>query len=94
MLGDALRSLILGQSQKKWDAVLPQFMRIYRSTPHFSTQEIPNLLMLSCETQVLEHLTYHVPASESPVHEYLEKLIETMEGAHNIIQEKQWQVRM
>jgi len=58
MLGDALQSLILGQSQKKWDAVLPQFMWVYRSTPHFSTQEIPNLLMLSCETPLLFIISY------------------------------------
>jgi len=33
MLRDALRSLLLGKSQEEWDAVLPQIMRAYRSTP-------------------------------------------------------------
>jgi len=32
MLGDALRSLLLGCSQEEWDTVLPQVMRAYRST--------------------------------------------------------------
>jgi len=46
MLGDALRSLLRGRSQEKWDTMLPQVMRAYRSTPHTSTDETPNLLML------------------------------------------------
>jgi len=49
MLGDALRSLLLGRSQEEWDTVLPQVMRAYRSTPHTSTGETPNPLMLSRE---------------------------------------------
>jgi len=63
MLGDAFRSLLLGQGQEEWDVVLPQIMRSYRSTPHSSTQETPNFLMLGRETQVPEHLTYHQPPS-------------------------------
>jgi len=47
MLGDALRSLLLGRDQEEWDLVLPQVMRAYRSTPHTSTDETPNLLLLS-----------------------------------------------
>jgi len=43
MLGDALRSLLLGRSQEEWDTVLPHIMH---STPHTSTGETPNLLML------------------------------------------------
>jgi len=46
MLGDALRSLLLGRSQEEWDTVLPQVMWAYCSTPHTSTGETPNLLML------------------------------------------------
>jgi len=71
MLSDALRSLLLGRGQEEWDVVLPQIMRAYRSTPHSATQETPNFLMLGRETQVPEHLAYHVPAPESPVHEYV-----------------------
>jgi len=62
MLGDALRSLLLGRGQEEWDVVLPQIMRAYRSTPHSATQETPNFLMLGWETRVPGHLTYHVPA--------------------------------
>jgi len=88
MLGYALRSLLLSQSQEEWDVVLPQIMWAYCSTPHFSTQKTPNCLMLGWETQVPENLTYRVPVPESPVHEYVENLIEVMEEAHDALLEK------
>jgi len=47
MLGDALKSLLLGSVQEEWEMVLPQIIWAYRSMPHSSTQETPNLLMLS-----------------------------------------------
>jgi len=46
MLDDSLRSLLIGESQDQLDWVLPQIMRAYRSTPHSSTLETPNFLML------------------------------------------------
>jgi len=94
MLGDALRSLLLRRSQEEWDAVLPHVMRGYRGTPHTSTGEMrpPNLLMLGRETRVPDHLTYHVPGQDSLVHKYASELVERMKAAHEILQEKQWQV--
>jgi len=77
MLGDSLRSLLIGRSQEEWDTVLPQIMRAYRSTPHFSTLETPNFLMLGRETRVPEHVTYHVPAPESNFHDYVDELVTT-----------------
>jgi len=71
MLGDSLRSLLLGRGQEEWDMVLPQIMWTYRSTPHSARQETLDFLMLGPETRVPEHLTYHVPAPKSPVHEYV-----------------------
>jgi len=50
--------------------------------------------MLGRETRVLEHLTYHVPAPESPVHEYVERLIEIMGKAHDALRAQQWQICM
>jgi len=93
MLGDALRSLLLGRRQEEWDTVLPQIMRAYRSTPDTSTGETPNLLMLGRETRVPDHLIYHVPVQDYSVHEYAEELVERMKAAHEMLQEKQWQVR-
>jgi len=92
-LGDALRTLLLGQSQEELDEVLPQIMQAYRNTLHYSTQEILNFLMLGHETQVLDHLTYHVPAPESPLHEYVWKLIKIMDEAYDALREKQWNVQ-
>jgi len=93
MLGDALRSLLLGRSQEEWDTVLPQVMRAYRSTPHTSTGETPNLLMLDQKTRVPDHFTYHIPEQDYSIHEYASELVEQMKVAHKILHEKQWQVR-
>jgi len=64
MLGDALKSLLLGRSQEEWDVVLLQIMRAYHSTRHFSMQETPKLPDVRLRDTVPEHLTYHVPAPE------------------------------
>jgi len=93
MLGDALRSLLLGKSQVEWDAVLPQIMRTYRSNSRSSTQETPNFLMLGWQTWVPDHFRYHVPLPEGPVHEYVRELADRMRTAHEVPREKQWQVR-
>jgi len=93
MLGDVLRSFLLGRGQEEWDTVLPQVMRAYRSTPHTSTKETPNLLMLGRETWVPDHLAYHVPEQDYSVHEYASELVERMRAAHEMLREKQWQVR-
>jgi len=50
--------------------MLPQVMRAYRSTPHTSTGETPNLLMFGRETRVPDHLTYHVLEQDYSVHDY------------------------
>ena len=93
MLGDSLRSLLLGKTQDDWDEVLPQIMRAYRGTPHSSTEETPNMLMLGREVRVPEHVAYHIPERESPVHEYVAKLLERLQVAHSALREKQWKVR-
>jgi len=92
MLGDALRSL-LGRSQEGWDTVLPQIMRAYRSTPHTSTGETLNLLMLGQETWVPDHVTYHVPEQDYSVNENASELVERMKVAHKMLWKKQWQVQ-
>jgi len=48
-------------------------------------QETPNFLMLGRETRVPEHLTYHVPAPDTPVHEYVGSLIEIMGKAYDAL---------
>jgi len=94
MLGDALRSLLLGRSLEEWNVVLPQIMHVYHSTPHSSMQETPKLSDARPRARVLDHLTYHVPTLKSPVHKYVGKLVEIMEQTHDALWEKQWWVRM
>jgi len=93
MLGNSLRSLLLGRGQEEWDVVLPQVMRAHRTTPHTSTGETPNLLMLGRETRVPDHLAYHIPEQDYSIHENASGLVEKMQVAHKILREKQWQVR-
>jgi len=93
MLGDLLRNLLIVKSQEEWDLVLPQIMRAYRNTPDSSTLETPNFFMLWGETRVPEHLTYHVSAPESNVHDYVDDLIKCMRMAHEVLREHQWQIR-
>jgi len=84
MLSDSLRSLIIGSSQEEWDMVLPQIMRAYRSTPHSSTLETPNFLVLGRETIVPEHITYHVLALKSNVHDYVNEFVKRMRAAQEV----------
>jgi len=89
MLGDSLRSLLICKSQEEWDLVLPQIMRAYLSTPHSSTLETPNFLMLGRKTKVPEHVTYHVPVPESNIHDYVDEVIKCMRTAHEVLGEQQ-----
>jgi len=93
MLGDSLRSLLIGKSQAEWDLVLPQIMRAYRSTHHSSTLKTLDFLMLGRETRVSEHVTYHVLAPECSVYDYMDVLVKRMRTAHEVLREQQWQVR-
>jgi len=95
VLGDSLRSLVLGRGQEEWDVVPSQVMRAYRSTPHTSTGETPNLLMLMLgrEARVPDHLNYHIPEQSYSIHEYASRLVEQMQVTHGILREKQWQVQ-
>jgi len=69
-------------------------MWAYRSTPHSSAQETLNLLVLGKETRVPNRLSYHVPVSESQVHEYVGKPVQIIGQAHDALREKQWQIWM
>jgi len=87
VLGDSLRSLLLGRGQEEWDVVLPQVMRAYRDTPPTSTGETTNLLMLGRETRVPDHLNYHIPEL---LHS---RVCQPIVYCCCILLEKQWQVR-
>ena len=52
LLGDSLRAMLLEKDQEDWDLVLPQIMRAFRGTPHTTTGETPNLMMLGRELKL------------------------------------------
>jgi len=60
--------------------------------PYMSTSETLNFLMLGLETRVPDHLTYHVPDSESSAQRYVEELVEHMRTTHNMLCEQQCQL--
>ena len=60
-LGDSLRALLLGRGQEEWDLLLPQIMRALRGTPHSTTGETSNALMLGRETRLPDQLQYQTP---------------------------------
>jgi len=49
--------------------------------------------MLGRETRVPEYVTYHVPALESNVNDYVDELVKRMRTAYEVLREQQWQVR-
>ena len=63
-LGDSLRTLLLRRGQEKWDLLLPQIMRAFRSTPHSVTGETANFMMLGRELRLPDQLQIHLPPVE------------------------------
>ena len=56
VLGDSLRALLLRRGQDEWDLLLPQLIRAYRGTPHSTTGETANLMMLGRELRLPDQL--------------------------------------
>ena len=61
VLGDSLRTLLLRREQEEWDSLLPQLMRAFKGTPHSTTRETPNFLMLELELRLPDQLQNHPP---------------------------------
>ena len=57
-LGDALRTLLLGGREEDWDLLLPHIMRSFRATPHSSTGETANFLMMGREARLPDQLLH------------------------------------
>jgi len=49
--------------------------------------------MLERKIRVPEHVAYHVPAPESSVHDYVDKLVKRMRTAEKVLREQEWQVK-
>ena len=57
-LGNALRALLLGGREEDWDLLLPHIMRSFRATPHSSTGETANFLMMGREARLPDQLLH------------------------------------
>ena len=94
LLGDSLRTLLLDKGQEEWDLLLPQVMRAFRGTPHSTTGETPNLLMLGRELRLPDQLQYLPPPPEASTrHQYVLDVKSRLEEAHSLLQEQQVKIR-
>ena len=91
-LGDSLRTLLLGCDQEEWDLLLPQVMRAFRGTPHSSTGETANYLMLGREVKLPDQLVAPTPPPESR-DQYTVDLHERLQTAHQLVRTQQRDVR-
>lgn len=78
---DSIRSLLLG-SGEEWVKVLPHVMSVFRATPHSSTKETMNQLMLGYEIWLPDQLSCAAPPPENvPVEVYSKELLENKESS-------------
>ena len=63
-LGDSLRAMLLGKGQEEWDVLLPQLLRAYRGTPHTTTGETANMMMLGRKLRLPDQLQQQPPPEE------------------------------
>jgi transposase InsO family protein len=93
-LGDSLRAMLLDRDQEDWDLLLPQIMRALRGTPHSTTGETANLLLLGRELRLPDQLVYDpIPRQDQPRHEYVTEMQARLESVHELLREQQVQVR-
>ena len=94
-LGDSLRSLLLGQDQEQWDLFVTHIMRTFRATPHRTTLETPNYLMLGRDLRLPDALVHEVsPPTAQPVTEYVVQLQKNLEAAHDLLRGREKEVRV
>ena len=93
-LGDALRALLLRQGQEDWDKLLPQILRAFRGTPHATTGETANLLMLGRELRLPDQLTGYPPPKQYHLrHEYVIEAQDRLNQAHEMLRTEQQEIR-
>ena len=94
LLGESLRAMLLNRGQEDWDLVLPQIMRAFRGTPHTTTGETPNMMMLGREVRLPDQLLYAAPPTELTTrHQYVLEMKARLQSVHSELQEKQIKVR-
>ena len=93
-LGDSLRTLLLNKGVDEWDRVLPQIMRTFRGTPHATTGETANLMMLGRELRLPDQLQYQqLHAEEMSREDYMRESQLQLSALHQQIRSLQKSVR-
>jgi hypothetical protein len=69
-------------------------MRAMRGTPHSTTGETPNLMMLGRELRLPDQLQHQPPPTEcQPRAEYVQQMMNTLHQAHDVLSQQQLQIR-
>ena len=93
-LGDSLRALLLTSGHNEWDSLLPQLMRAFRGTPHTTTGQTANYMMLGRELRLPDQLVGHPPFEQfETTSEYVLEMQERLTAAHNLLRDKQTEIR-
>ena len=93
-LGDALRTHLLTRSQNEWDKLLPQVMRAFRATPHSTSGETANSMMLGREVRLPDQLMCPTPLEEPAGRsQYVTELAGRLKDTHEMMREKQKTMR-
>ena len=88
VLGDSLRVLLLNRGQGDWDLLLPQLFRNFCVTPHASTGETANILMLGRELQLPNLLMSNLSPRTYQAHsEYVQEMAERLVKAQMLLKE-------
>ena len=94
LLKDSLHTLLFCCDQGEWDLLLCQVMRAFRCTPHSSTGETANYLMLGRETKLPDQLM--VPTPPPPPEsrdQYTIDLHTRLQTAHELVRSQQRTMR-
>ena len=78
---------------EEWDLILPQLMRAFRGTPHSTTGETANMLMLGRELRLPDQMQDPQQPDGQPTHEYARELVERLRTLHQLLQEQQLKLR-
>ena len=82
-LGNSLRAMLAESEHQEWDRLVPQIMRIIRATPHRSTGETPNSLMLGRNVRLPHDLLVNYPTGlDFTEDEYAAQLQKDMQTAY------------
>ena len=89
-LGDSLRALLLRGGQDEWDLILPQIMRAFRGTPHTTTGEAANLMMLGRELRLPDQIQFSpLDKQHQSTQEFVQEVQKRLSQVHDMLREEQ-----